>query len=60
VLLLLLALLEQLKNVARLGNPGEIDLGLNFRLACLLLDHRRGVGRKMFADFFGLVILKGA
>jgi hypothetical protein len=40
VLLLLLALPEQFENVARLGNLGEIDLGLNFRLAGLLLDYR--------------------
>jgi hypothetical protein len=60
MLLLLLAFLEQFENVAGLGNLGEIDLRLNFRLAGLLLDRRRGLRRKMFADFFGLVILKGA
>ena len=60
VLLLQLALLEQFENIARLGNLGEIDLGLNFRLAGPFLDRRRGLCRKMFAHFFGLVILKGA
>jgi hypothetical protein len=60
VLLLLLTLPEQFENIAGLRNLGEIDLGLNFRLAGPLPDHRRGLRGKMPAHFFGLVILKGA
>jgi hypothetical protein len=60
VLLLLLALLEQFKNVSGLGNLGEVELGLDFLLAGSFPGHRRGLCRKMLPHLFGFVILKGA
>jgi len=60
MLLLLLALLQQFQNIAGLGDPGEIELGFNFRLAGLLPGRRRGLRRKMLPHLFRFVILKGA
>jgi len=60
MVLLLLTLFEQFENIARFGNLGEIDLGLDFRGAGPFPGHRRGLRRKMPAYLFGLVILKGA
>jgi len=60
VLLLLLPLLEQAHHVTGLGNPGEIDLGLDLGGRRLLSLSRRGLGRKVFADLFGFIFLDGA
>ncbi len=59
-MLLLLAFLQQLQNIAGLGNPGEIDLGLGLGMARLLLRRRAGLGRKILSDLCRLIVLKGA
>jgi hypothetical protein len=60
MLLLLFALFQQPEHVAWLGDLGEIDLGLDFRRALLFLRRRRVPGRKVFADFFSLVVFNRA
>jgi len=59
-MLLLLAFLQQLQNIAGLGNLGEIDLGLGLGMARLLLGRRAGLGRKILSDLCRLIVLKGA
>jgi hypothetical protein len=59
-LLLLLAFFQQAEHVTGLGNPGEIDLGLDLGRARPLFLSRGGLGRKVFADLFGFIVLYGA
>jgi hypothetical protein len=60
MLLLFLPFFQQLEYVARLGNPGQVDLGLDVRLARSFSLDRRGLGRKMLANLFRLIVLDGA
>jgi hypothetical protein len=57
-LLLLLALLEQLHNVARLGNLGEINLRLNLAGGRSLSAGRAGFCCKVLSHPFSFVLLK--
>jgi hypothetical protein len=60
LLLLLLAFFQQAENVAGLGNPGKIDLGLDLGRARLLFLRRGSLGRKVLANLFGFIVLYGA
>jgi hypothetical protein len=60
LLLLLLSFLQELEHIARLGDSGQVDLGPDVRLACPLSLGRRGLGGKVLANLFRLVVLNGA
>lgn len=60
MLLFLLALAQQLHDVAWFGDLGEIDLGLDLRLRAFFPGGRARAGRKMFADLFCFVSFYGA
>jgi hypothetical protein len=60
VLLLFLPFLQQLQHIAWLGNPGQVDLGLDVRLARLFSLDRRGLGGKVLANLFRFIVLNGA
>jgi hypothetical protein len=57
-LLLLLALFEQLHNVARLGNLGEINLRLYLAGGRSLSAGRAGFRCKVLSHLFSFVLLK--
>jgi hypothetical protein len=59
-LLLLFAFLQQLENVARLGNLGKIELRFDLGGTCFFPHGRRGLRRKMPANLLGFVVLNGA
>lgn len=57
LLLLLLAFFQQPQHVTGLGDPGEIDLGLDLGRSCFLFLGRGSLGRKVLANLFGFVVL---
>ena len=60
LLLLLLSFPEQLGDVARLGDLGEIDLRLHFRGSRSLFGSRAGFRRKVLPHPFRFILLKRA
>lgn len=57
LLLLLLLFPEQPRNIARLGDPGEIDFRLNIRRWRSLSCSRAGLGYNVLAHPFSLILL---
>jgi hypothetical protein len=60
VLLLLLSFFQQLQNVARFGDFGEVNLGLNLGRGRLFLSGRGRLGGKVLPDSFRFIGFDGA
>jgi len=59
-MLLLLAFLQQLEDVAGFGDSREVNLGLDLGLACFLFRRRHRLCRKVFPDLFSFIFFNGA
>jgi len=60
MLLLLFPFLQQLENVARFGDLGEVNLGLYFGRSCLFPRGRGRLGGKVLPDSFRFIDFDGA
>jgi hypothetical protein len=60
MLLLFLALPQELQDIPGLGDFGKVDLGLDFGLVPSFFRSGRGLGRKVLTNLFRLIVLKRA